>query len=107
MSKGNGLLDSDIEIILSKLKKFHDIEEVLLYWSRAKWNYKKGSDIDLAIKWKWVNFDTCSSLHFELEEDTYLPYFFDITNYETLTNKNLKDHIDRIGEVIYRKEENS
>ena len=103
MSKNNGLLKSDIETILSKIKKISEIEEVVLYGSRAKWNYKKGSDIDLAIKWKRVDFNICSSLHFELEEETYLPYFFDITNYETITNENLKDHIDMVGEVIYRK----
>ena len=103
VKKDNGLLKSDIETILSKIKDFPKIEEVILYWSRAKGNYKKGSDIDLAIKWDDINYDICSSLHFELEEETYLPYFFDITNYKAITNEKLKDHIDRVWEVIYKK----
>ena len=38
-----------------------------------------------------------------LEEDTYLPYFFDFVAYPTITREALKAHIDGKGVCIYRK----
>ncbi|GEQ20486.1 hypothetical protein CBU02nite_09920 [Clostridium butyricum] len=38
-----------------------------------------------------------------LNEIYPLPYFFDIINYNSITNENLKKHIDIEGEIIYTK----
>ncbi len=45
----NGLKDTDIQNICSVFKKHPEVEKVILYGSRAKGNYKKGSDIDLTF----------------------------------------------------------
>jgi predicted nucleotidyltransferase len=46
----SGLLARDQALILSAIKMFPEIEQVILFGSRAKGTYKKGSDVDLAIK---------------------------------------------------------
>ena len=38
-----------------------------------------------------------------LNEIYPLPYFFDIINYNSITNENLKKHIDIEGKIIYTK----
>jgi len=98
-----GLSKSDQETIENVMQSFEEIEEVLLYGSRAKGNYKIGSDIDLAIKGKAVTDKLCSRLHSLLNEETPLPYFFDVTNYEHLNHQALKDHIDRVGKQFYQR----
>lgn len=47
-----GLKENTILRIQSVLAGFPEIEEVILYGSRAKGNYKNGSDIDLTFKGK-------------------------------------------------------
>ena len=45
-----GLSDSEIQQVQSILGLFPHIEEVFLFGSRARGDYKRGSDIDLSIK---------------------------------------------------------
>ena len=95
-----GLKDSDIKIIKEALKKFPEIEEALIFGSRAKGNQKKASDIDIAIKGNAVSHETILKIKDLLEEETTLPYFFDVVHYETISNVELKNHIDRVGRRI-------
>lgn len=44
-----GLSEKTLMRIRSFLKAFPEIEEVKIYGSRAMGNYKRGSDIDLAV----------------------------------------------------------
>jgi hypothetical protein len=32
-----------------------------------------------------------------------VPYFFDVIAYDSITNNELKEHIDRVGILFYRK----
>lgn len=45
-----------------------------------------------------------SDLNAFLNEETNMPYYVDVVNYNTLTNKELINHIDRVGKVIYSRE---
>ncbi|SKA77592.1 Nucleotidyltransferase domain-containing protein [Caloramator quimbayensis] len=98
-----GLRDSDIEYIRDAMKRFKDIEKAVIFGSRAKGNYKAASDVDIAIYGEKINFDILSKLHAMLEEESPMPYFFDIVDYSHLNHKELKEHIDRVGMVIYEK----
>ena len=55
-----GLTERDFKTITDILKKYPDIGEVRLFGSRAKGNYKHGSDIDIAVMNEGVNFKTIS-----------------------------------------------
>ncbi len=97
----SGLTKKDIKTIIEVFKKYPEVETAVLYGSRAMCNYKRGSDIDIALKGEQLTSSICSHIHFELEEETLLPYFFDITDYQSISNDKLKEHIDRVGKVIY------
>ena len=95
-----GLSPKELEILKDVFKKFDDIKEVILFGSRALGTHKTASDIDLAIKGN-VDINTLSKLKYTLEEDTNLPYFFDVVVYDNLENLELKTHIDEFGKIIY------
>lgn len=94
LSATNGKRVTDI------LSRFSEVREAVLFGSRAKGNYKPGSDIDIAVKGP-VSKDTLSALLIAFDE-SLLPYFVDIVIYEHLTNKALTEHIDRVGICIYK-----
>lgn len=99
-----GLLDSDLEAILRILKDHSTVEKAYIFGSRAKGNYKNGSDVDLALKGSELDFDTISQISYLLNEETNMPYKFDVLNYHTIQEPDLVVHIDRVGvEVFQRK----
>ena len=71
-----GLTDRHIKIILDCADKFKEIERVVIFGSRSIGNYKKGSDVDLALKGLNVNQQIADKLRYQLSEKTKLPYFF-------------------------------
>jgi len=92
-----GLSASDIQHIKHALSQYPDVQEVILFGSRAKGCYKKGSDIDLAIRFSHPEHSSIQLIHDALEEDTPLPYFFDVIDIETIQNPDLRKHIERVG----------
>lgn len=96
-----GLLDRDIKYIIEAIKKYPEIEEAIVFGSRAIGNYKKGSDIDLALKGANVTRKTVRRLSDELNEEYPLPYFFDVIDYNSINKEELKEHIDSMGKKIY------
>ncbi|MGL4569210.1 MAG: nucleotidyltransferase domain-containing protein [Fusobacteriaceae bacterium] len=92
-----GLRDEDLEYIIKRINEFPEIESAYIFGSRAKGNYKKTSDIDIAIEGKEITFDTLSKLHSLLEETGPLPYMIDIVDLNKTTNNELREHIERVG----------
>lgn len=78
------------------------VEEVVIFGSRAKGDFSEGSDIDLAVKGKNITLDTILDLMSRIEMLDLL-YTFDIQNYHRITNKDLADHINRIGKTLWRR----
>ena len=100
-------LDTDtIRNIKDCFAKIPQIQKVLLYGSRAKGNYKNGSDIDLTLIGKNLNpDDSVYPLQEELNK-LYLPYTFDISILSKLDNLEFINHILRVGKTFYQKETN-
>ncbi|ABR46965.1 DNA polymerase, beta domain protein region [Alkaliphilus metalliredigens QYMF] len=96
-----GLKEDDLKYIINVIKDFDEIEKAVVFGSRAEGSYKRGSDVDIAIYGEGVSFDTISTLKAKLEEEGPLPYFFDVVDYYNLENQDLKEHIDRVGKVIF------
>ncbi len=96
-----GLKLRDLDQIIQALQQFPQIEAALIFGSRAKGNYEPGSDVDLAIRGSGITHPLVCRLSFLLNEEYPLPYFFDVVHYESLSNRDLKAHIDRVGKVIY------
>jgi len=96
-----GLNSKELDVIIAVLKQFDPLIEAVLFGSRAKGNYTRGSDVDLAVK--GCTAKDVISISMKLNEETTLPYFFDIVLYETIKSSQLIEHIDRVGKPIYCK----
>lgn len=96
-----GLSETELSTLREVFTKFDAIEEVILFGSRAFGTYQKASDVDLAIKGKNIDLNTLAKLKYILEEQTHLPYFFDVVIYDKISNEALKKAIDEGGKSIY------
>lgn len=95
-----GLSSATLSKLCSVFQKHSVIESVLIYGSRAKGNYRGGSDIDLTIKGEVIPFYELMQIEDELD-DLYLPYQVDLSQYRQLSNIDLVEHIDRVGMSLY------
>ena len=98
-----GLKEEIIETIKRAVDKIQTIEKVVLYGSRAKGNYKTGSDIDITLFGENLTLNNSVYPLMDEIEKLYLPYTFDISIFEHIDNKNLIDHINRVGKVFYER----
>ncbi|MDN5871391.1 MAG: nucleotidyltransferase domain-containing protein [Nitrococcus sp.] len=79
------------------------IERVTLYGSRAKGNYRKGSDIDLCLEGQALEVADLLKLDAEID-DLLLPWKIDLSLKHMIDNPNLLAHIERVGVPIYSAE---
>lgn len=98
-----GLIDRDLYYIQKAFEELSEVEKAILFGSRALGNYKNGSDVDLAVVGEKVSHKTMVKLNDSLNEVYPLPYMFDLVHYDTISNENLKNHIDDYGKELYRK----
>lgn len=95
-----GLNNSDIEKIRNVFALYSEVEKVILYGSRAKVTYKPASDIDLTLVGAKLDLSIQQKIESELD-DLMLPYKFDISIYHQISNKELIEHIERVGKVFF------
>jgi uncharacterized protein len=98
-----GLTEKDLKHILDGIKGFSEIEKAVIFGSRAMGNYKKGSDVDLMIYGKDITGKILYSLDNLLNEKLPLPYFFDVLQFEKISNEELMRHIREEGKEIFRR----
>ncbi|GAB6182621.1 nucleotidyltransferase domain-containing protein [Thermodesulfovibrio hydrogeniphilus] len=90
--------------LVEKIKKIvfsnPKVLKMYIYGSRAKGNYKKGSDIDIAIVAPELDFSEYLKILDQIEEINTI-YSIDLTHYELLDDA-VKEHIKRVGtEIIH------
>ena len=95
-----------LEAIREEAKKISEIEQILLFGSRAMNTARKGSDVDLAIVLAQINHATKLNLYDRLNYETHIPFFIDVVDYNTIENQALLDHINQNGITIYQKNYN-
>lgn len=99
-----GLSQESLNTIEDAIKPFPDIEEAVIYGSRALGNFKPYSDIDIALKGEHLTDRSVSALRTFLNHAAPgFPYKADVLNYHTLTNADLKKHIDEFGKILYKR----
>ena len=91
-----GLQNTAIDAINSVFREYENIDEVILYGSRAKGNHKTGSDIDLVLKGDELSLTDLLKIENELD-DLMLPYKIDVSLYHQINNPALVEHIQRVG----------
>ena len=97
-----GLYPNSYKKILSIFNKYENIEKVIIYGSRAKGDFKEGSDIDLTLIGD-LNYNDVIKLKHDLE-DSSIPYLVDLSIFKELKTESLLEHIKRVGKVFYEKE---
>ena len=95
-----GLSEIQLNKILSVFSKFDAIKKVKLYGSRAKGNYRTGSDVDLALFGDDFSHHDLTSIALQLD-DLMLAYTFDLSRFQDIESDELIEHINRVGITIY------
>ena len=96
-----GLDEAVLNKICGVLKNNEKVLRAAVFGSRAKGTHRKYSDIDIAL---WGNLDTFDAQYIADElEELPLIYKFDVSAYDTIKSTELREHIDRVGVVIYEK----
>jgi uncharacterized protein len=94
-----GLTQQQIQAITQCFRKYSSIQQVIIYGSRAKGNFKNGSDIDLTIVGD-LCFNDLLALEVELD-DLLLPQKIDLSLYSQISNLALLEHIQRVGKIFF------
>jgi uncharacterized protein len=99
-----GLRAEDWAVIRGVLARYPGIKSAVLFGSRAKGTHRNGSDIDLALFGSGssdLDHDLILEISAVLNEETLLPYHFDLLDYDRLESPVLREHIDRVGIPIH------
>ena len=97
-----GIKDEIIDRIQQVFAHVPEIDEAILFGSRAKGNFKPGSDIDIALVGDGLKLSLVNKTSLLLD-DLMLPYTFDLAVLKQITNDNLLSHIERVGVILYSK----
>ncbi|HVM48046.1 MAG TPA: nucleotidyltransferase domain-containing protein [Candidatus Acidoferrum sp.] len=98
----HGLAAAAVASIHQVLARHPEVERAILYGSRAKGNFKAGSDIDLTLVGEKLNSTILARIDEDLD-DLLLPYEFDLSILDRITHPELLDHIHRVGVPFYQK----
>ena len=94
-----GLDEKVVKDIVSILEKYSEVERACIFGSRARGDYRNGSDIDIALFGENLTFQINTKIY-----DLYLPYKIDLINFNSLgKDDKIKESILREGVEIYAK----
>jgi len=100
-----GLKEATIQKICAVLARYPQVKQAILYGSRAKGNYKNGSDIDLTLRGGAdLTLRVLYKIMDELD-DLLLPYTIDLSIYANISDPDVIEHIHRVGVTFYEKGE--
>jgi predicted nucleotidyltransferase len=97
-----GLTSRNLRTIRKILEEFEYVQEAYVFGSRAMGTHRPGSDLDLVIK-NDVDPNDLIGLHAAFEESD-LPFRVDVIGYKTISNPDIKAHIDRVGLPLLSKD---
>lgn len=95
-----GLSDTVIRELQDVFRRHANIEKVLIFGSRSKGNYRAGSDIDLAVVGKDIDYNLLLTIQCEID-DLEMLYSIDLLDYQKQKGTPIGAHIDRVGQVFY------
>jgi len=101
-----GLSGKTLEEISGVMARHPQVERAVIYGSRAKGNYKRSSDIDLTLFGEALGFADLLKIMTELD-DLLLPYTFDLSIFHMIDHEELRSHIERVGQDLYRRQDSA
>ena len=88
-------------VVIREIRDFaqkYGVDIVILFGSRARGDYKRVSDIDLAVKGgDLVRFAL------DVQEETSTLLKFDVVNLDGSIQEELRDSIEKEGKILYEK----
>lgn len=98
-----GLSKELFKKIIAIIEKYSSIQKVYVYGSRARGDYSKRSDLDLAFYGENISSKEINLLEDDLDNlDTIIT--FDLINIDTIDKEKLSENIRREGVLIYDRE---
>ena len=91
-------IKEDVIREIVELAKKHNLKKVILFGSRARGDFQRASDIDLAVSGGNV-----SMFALDVEEETSTLLEFDVVNLDLDLQEKLLESIKKEGMVLYEK----
>ena len=99
-----GLKEATLQKIGAVFARYPQVDKAVLYGSRAKGNYKNGSDIDLMLRGgSDLTLNVLYQIIGELD-DLLLPYTIDLSIFSDISDPDVVEHIRRVGITFYERE---
>ena len=97
-----GLTQEQKNLICTVLKKYPAVDMIKLYGSRAKGCFNDRSDIDLVAYGKNLDRFIITKILLDFD-DLDIPFIIELQEYKNIKNKDLREHIDRVGIIFYKR----
>lgn len=98
-----GLDEKVIEEIVKVIANYAEVEKAVIFGSRARGDYRDGSDIDIALFGNSLTHSINTNIFYEID-NLYIVYKVDLINFNSLEKEyKLKENILREGVEIYAK----
>lgn len=97
-----GLPPKAISEIQRVLSENPEVDQAILYGSRALGTYRPNSDIDLTLVGDHISLSQLLSIENEID-DLLLPYKVDLSVKSNIDNSDLLKHIEKFGKVFYQR----
>ncbi|MDE0682850.1 MAG: nucleotidyltransferase domain-containing protein [Candidatus Poribacteria bacterium] len=98
-----GLSARTLQKIRDVLVRYPQVEEAVLYGSRARGDYKNGSDIDLTLRGNVELTHTILSQIANDLDDQLLPYSVDLSIFKNIRNSEMIEQVEQVGVALYKK----
>jgi Nucleotidyltransferase domain. len=99
-----GLSEAIIQRLCAVLAQYPQVEQAVLYGSRATGTYRNGSDIDLALFGDDLNLQTLCKIMNAID-DLMLPHSVDLVIFGQVSDPDLKGAHSAAGVVFYQRME--
>jgi predicted nucleotidyltransferase len=98
-----GLPETAITAIQQVLAAHTEVEQAILYGSRALGRQRPASDIDLTLIGSGISATALARIDADLD-DLLLPWVIDLSCLASITHPALLAHIERVGQVLYQRQ---
>jgi predicted nucleotidyltransferase len=98
-----GLSRRAVDLLRGVFSDYPAVIRAIVYGSRAKGNYRNGSDIDIALEGSALTYHDLLRIETALD-DLMLPWGIDLSLLSHIDNPALRDHIARVGKVLWVRE---
>lgn len=98
---GFGLSSKELISIQDVLRSYPGIKRAFIFGSRAKGDFRPGSDIDIALEGEGLTVGDQLNVLRMLDE-LNLPYLIDLVILDRIESKDLVENIHRVGREFFR-----